>query len=207
MTFLSRTEPFQMLSVLLSIANFQWLGFQSHQNGETSEKYATLTSLINSQTLEAKQDLRRLKVQELLAYIQECYQHGVAVDIGKAAFSTSLNLLSSTMFFVDLANPRRELDVRESPNLFKPDRFLDSDIDVKGRNFELIPFGAGRPICPGMPLALGMVHLMLASLIHSFDWKLEGGVLPPEMDMEDKFGITLGKDQPLGVIPIPVQFL
>ncbi|KAK9277633.1 hypothetical protein L1049_007179 [Liquidambar formosana] len=89
-----------------------------------------------------------------------------------------------------------------NPNSFVPERFLGSDINVKGRDFELIPFGAGRRICPGLPMAIRMVHLMLGSLIHSFDWKLEDGVTPEDMDMEDKFGLTLQKAHPL----LPANF-
>ncbi|XP_044474904.1 geraniol 8-hydroxylase-like [Mangifera indica] len=89
----------------------------------------------------------------------------------------------------------------DDPNTFLPERFLGSNVDVKGRNFELIPFGGVRRICPGMPLAIRMLHLMLASLLHAFDWKLEDGITPEEMDMEDKFGITPQKAKPLLAIP------
>ncbi|KAL7224048.1 hypothetical protein ACSBR1_025492 [Camellia fascicularis] len=85
---------------------------------------------------------------------------------------------------------------------FMPERFLDSEIDFRGRDFEFIPFGAGRRICPGLPLAIRMIPLMLGSLINSFDWKLENGIATEDLDMEDRFGITLQKDQPLRVIPI-----
>ncbi|KAJ8449626.1 hypothetical protein Cgig2_005648 [Carnegiea gigantea] len=34
---------------------------------------------------------------------------------------------------------------------FYPQRFTGSDINVRGLHFELIPFGAGRRVCPGMP--------------------------------------------------------
>uniref|UniRef100_A0A803N5Q1 Uncharacterized protein n=1 Tax=Chenopodium quinoa TaxID=63459 RepID=A0A803N5Q1_CHEQI len=61
---------------------------------------------------------------------------------------------------------------------FNPERFVGSDIDVKGRDFELIPFNAGCRICPELPLANRMVSLIMGSLIHVFDWKLEDGVLP-----------------------------
>ncbi|XP_034708851.1 cytochrome P450 76T24-like [Vitis riparia] len=90
------------------------------------------------------------------------------------------------------------------PNEFAPERFLGSEIDVKGQDFELIPFGAGRRICLGLPLAHWMVHLMLASLLHSFDWKLQGDMKPEEMDMSQKFGVSLQKAQPLLAIPIKV---
>ena len=99
----------------------------------------------------------------------------------------------------------RDPDLWERPNSFEPERFMGSEIDVKGRDFELIPFGAGRRICPGMPLAIRMIHLMLGSLIHGFDWKLEGGISPEKMDMTEKFGFTLEKAQRLRAIPSPVR--
>ncbi|KAJ8421900.1 LOW QUALITY PROTEIN: hypothetical protein Cgig2_027516 [Carnegiea gigantea] len=52
------------------------------------------------------------------------------------------------------------------------------------------PFGTGRRICPGMSLAHRMVHLMLAALLHSFNWKLVHGLNPKDVDVEEKFGIT-----------------
>lgn len=89
----------------------------------------------------------------------------------------------------------------ENPEAFSPERFLGLEIDVKGRNFELTPFGGGRRICPGYPLALRMLFLMLGSLINCFDWKLEGGMKPEDMDMDDKFGITLEKACPVRAVP------
>ncbi|KAJ0439359.1 putative geraniol 8-hydroxylase [Helianthus annuus] len=57
-------------------------------------------------------------------------------------------------------------------------------------------------MCPGLPLADIMLHLMLGSLIHKFDWKIEGGMRAQDMDMTDKFGFTLKKNLPLIAIPI-----
>ncbi|KAI8542229.1 hypothetical protein RHMOL_Rhmol08G0122100 [Rhododendron molle] len=94
--------------------------------------------------------------------------------------------------------------VWENRTSFMPERFLDLDVDVRGRDFELIPFGAGRRICPGLSLAIRVVPLMLGSVINSFDWKLEGGIKPEELDMDDVFGITVQKAQPLRVVPFPV---
>ncbi|GLU05700.1 hypothetical protein SLE2022_227830 [Rubroshorea leprosula] len=99
----------------------------------------------------------------------------------------------------------RDPSIWEMPNCFIPERFLGSEIDVKGRDFELLPFGAGRRICPGLPLALRMLHMMLGSLINCFDWKLEDGVTPENMNMDTKFGITLQKAKPLRAIPMPVS--
>ncbi|KAJ6338068.1 hypothetical protein OIU76_007697 [Salix suchowensis] len=96
----------------------------------------------------------------------------------------------------------RDPAIWPDPDSFKPERFLECQIDVKGRDFELIPFGAGRRICPGLPLAHKMVHLTLASLIHSFDWKIADGLTPQDIDMSETFGITLHKREPLRAIPM-----
>ncbi|KAI9180093.1 hypothetical protein LWI28_001094 [Acer negundo] len=98
----------------------------------------------------------------------------------------------------------RDSSVWQNPNSFMPERFIESEIDVKGRDFELIPFGAGRRICPGLPLAQRMVYLMLASLLCTFDWKLANDMKPEDMDMTEKFGLTLHKSEPLLAVPIKV---
>lgn len=89
-----------------------------------------------------------------------------------------------------------------NPNSFVPERFLSNDIDVKGQDLQLIPFGAGRRICPGLLLGHRLVHLVLASLLYAFDWKLEDdGMKPEAMDMSEKIGFTLRKAQPLRAVP------
>ncbi|CAK9186493.1 unnamed protein product [Ilex paraguariensis] len=60
--------------------------------------------LFSSQRLNASQVLRREKVQELLDYIHECCIRSQAVDIGRVAFTTTLNLISNTIFSIDLAH-------------------------------------------------------------------------------------------------------
>ncbi|CAN4120913.1 unnamed protein product [Withania somnifera] len=92
----------------------------------------------------------------------------------------------------------------KDPLVFKPERFWNSNLDTGGQDFELIPFGAGRRICPGFPLALRMLPVILGSLLNSFHWKLEADMEPKDLDMEEKFGITLAKTNPLRVIPSPL---
>uniref|UniRef100_A0A2N9I4N7 Cytochrome P450 n=1 Tax=Fagus sylvatica TaxID=28930 RepID=A0A2N9I4N7_FAGSY len=89
----------------------------------------------------------------------------------------------------------------EDPLVFKPERFLNSALDFKGNDFEFLPFSAGRRICPGIPMAAKVVPLVLASLIHIFYWSLPHGNDSEKLDMSEKFGVTLQKEQPLHLIP------
>lgn len=50
----------------------------------------------------------------------------------------------------------RDSATLENKDELIPERSLGSDIDVKGQNFKLLPFGRGRRMCPGLPLALRM---------------------------------------------------
>ncbi|CAI8617085.1 unnamed protein product [Vicia faba] len=80
------------------------------------------------------------------------------------------------------------------------ERFLGSKIDAIGHNFELLPFGSGRRICPDISLATKMLPLMLGSFINCFNWKLEDGTKVEDMDMDDKFGLSLEKSQKLRIV-------
>nr|QWT43260.1 geraniol 10-hydroxylase [Bacopa monnieri] len=110
----------------------------------------------------------------------------------------------NTQVFVNAWAIARDAETWTSPLEFKPERFLDSEMDVRGRDFELIPFGAGRRICPGLPLAIRMVPVMLGSLLNCFDWKIDGGISAKDLDMEEKFGLTLEKAKHLKAVPIPL---
>ncbi|XP_010040235.2 cytochrome P450 CYP82D47 [Eucalyptus grandis] len=88
------------------------------------------------------------------------------------------------------------------PMEFKPERFLSShkDVEVKDRNFEFLPFGGGRRICPGMSFGLQFVHSMLARFLHAFEISTLDN-LP--VDMSETFGITIEKATPLKVMLTP----
>ncbi|PIA31593.1 hypothetical protein AQUCO_04900115v1 [Aquilegia coerulea] len=91
----------------------------------------------------------------------------------------------------------------EDPLAFKPSRFLQSHLGFMGSHFEYIPFGSGRRMCPGLPLAVRLVPLVLASLVHSFDWYLPENLSPGELNMDAKLGLTLQRVKPLYLIPRP----
>ncbi|XWS60453.1 hypothetical protein CRYUN_Cryun07bG0037700 [Craigia yunnanensis] len=95
----------------------------------------------------------------------------------------------------------------KDPLEFQPERFLPGgerpNADVRGNDFEVIPFGAGRRICAGMSLGLRMVQLLAATLVHAFDWELADGLMPEKLNMEEAFGLTLQRAAPLMVHPRP----
>ncbi|KAA8546879.1 hypothetical protein F0562_003308 [Nyssa sinensis] len=84
---------------------------------------------------------------------------------------------------------------------FIPERFVGSDIDVKGRDFQLLPFGSGRRGCPGIQLGLLLVQSVVAQLVHCFDWELPNGMLPTELDMTEEFGLVTTRAKHLLAIP------
>ncbi|GMN32340.1 hypothetical protein TIFTF001_003622 [Ficus carica] len=77
----------------------------------------------------------------------------------------------------------------KDPLVFKPERFLESSLDIKGHDFEFLPFGAGRIICPGLPMATKHVPLGVASLVQLCDRSLPYGKDPKSLDMSEKCNI------------------
>ena len=90
------------------------------------------------------------------------------------------------------------------PEEFRPERFEAeaSAVEFKGADFELLPFGAGRRMCPGMSFGLANVELALASLLFHFDWEAPGVSDPAEFDMTEAFGITARRKANLLLRPI-----
>ena len=92
--------------------------------------------------------------------------------------------------------------VWEDPIEFKPERFMvreDDDkrrimMEVRGQNYNILPFGSGRRGCPGASLALDIFHTALASMIQCFEWKRAS---EEEIDMAEGVGITMPKVVPL----------
>lgn len=54
--------------------------------------------LFSVSRLATGQGLRREKLEQLCDYVRECGETGRAVDIGEAAFTTALNLISAALF-------------------------------------------------------------------------------------------------------------
>ncbi|KAJ0981975.1 hypothetical protein J5N97_010230 [Dioscorea zingiberensis] len=113
----------------------------------------------------------------------------------------------NSWLFVNLWAIARDPAIWANPFEFKPERFLpggeQAHMDVKGNDFEVIPFGAGRRICVGMSMGFRMVQFMTASMLHAFDWVLPDGLEPEKLDMEEGYAMSLQRATPLKVHPVP----
>ncbi|XP_061343160.1 cytochrome P450 CYP82D47-like [Gastrolobium bilobum] len=109
---------------------------------------------------------------------------------------------AGTRLLTNISKIQRDPLLYMHPLEFRPERFLTThkDIDVRGQHFELIPFGAGRRMCPGLSFALQTMQLTLATLLHGFD------IVTPDggpVDMLERVGLTNIKASPLQVILTP----
>ncbi|PNX74116.1 cytochrome p450 82a3-like protein [Trifolium pratense] len=109
---------------------------------------------------------------------------------------------AGTRLLTNVSKLQRDPTLYLNPLEFRPERFLTThkDVDVKGQHFELIPFGSGRRMCPGISFGLQLMQITLATLLHGFDI-----VTPTEgpIDMVEQNGLTTIKASPVEVILTP----
>ncbi|XP_051123395.1 cytochrome P450 71A6-like [Andrographis paniculata] len=110
------------------------------------------------------------------------------------------DIAAGTRVVINASAIGRDPSLWESPEEFKPDRFLDSTIDFKGFHFELVPFGAGRRGCPGVAFAVTINELALAKLVNEFDFSLPEKREVTDLDMCEALGITVRRKNPLVVV-------
>ncbi|KAF5481709.1 hypothetical protein F2P56_002341 [Juglans regia] len=113
------------------------------------------------------------------------------------------DIRKGTTVFINTWSIGRDPSVWNAPEEFCPERFLGTNIDVKGQNFELLPFGSGRRMCPGYSLGLKMISSSLANILHGFEWKLEDDVKPEDFSMEEIYGLATPRKFPLVAVVKP----
>lgn len=94
----------------------------------------------------------------------------------------------------------RDPSIWEDAEEFKPERFLNNNVDFKGFHYELLPFGSGRRGCPGIQFAVSINELVLANLVYKYDFALPNGQKGEEIDMSDLVGLVVRKKEPLMVV-------
>lgn len=89
--------------------------------------------------------------------------------------------------------------VWEDPMEFKPERFLGGSqavaVDITGsKEIKMMPFGAGRRICPGYGLAMLHLEYFVANLVWRFEWENDG---VDDVDLSEKQEFTIVMKHPL----------
>eukprot|EP00253_Pinus_taeda_P007932 PITA_07932 len=109
----------------------------------------------------------------------------------------------NTHVFVNIWAIGRNPKSWEDPERFVPERFMHGDcLDVRIKNFEWMPFGAGRRRCPGELLGTLLVEFAVAQLVHCFDWRLPDEMIGEELGMSEKFtGLTVPRAHELVAVP------
>ncbi|KAG4140330.1 hypothetical protein ERO13_D06G011566v2 [Gossypium hirsutum] len=121
--------------------------------------------------------------------IEDCTVDGYDVSAG-------------TWLIFNLHKIHRDPHIWTNPSEFRPERFMTThrDFDVRGQNFELIPFGSGKRMCPGISFALQVLQLTLANVLHWFEFETPSG---EAVDMHEAPGLTSLKATPLEVYISP----
>lgn len=110
---------------------------------------------------------------------------------------------TGTRVFVNVWAIARDPTLWDASEEFVPERFLGKKIDVKGQDFELLPFGSGRRMCPGYNLGLKVIQLSIANLLHGFTWRLPKDMVKEDLSMEEIFGLSMPRKFPLEVVVEP----
>lgn len=96
----------------------------------------------------------------------------------------------------------------DDPLAFKPERFMDKSeqnggtgFDIMGsKEIKMMPFGAGRRMCPGYGLALLHLEYLVANLVWNFEWKAMDG---DDIDLSEELQFTVVMKSPLKVQLLP----
>jgi 5-O-(4-coumaroyl)-D-quinate 3'-monooxygenase len=112
------------------------------------------------------------------------------------------NIPKGSNVMVNVWAVARDPKVWPNPLEFRPERFLEN-IDIKGSDFRVLPFGAGRRVCPGAQLGINLVASMIVHLLHHFEWSLLEGTKPEDVNMMESPGLVTFMATPLQAVAKP----
>lgn len=115
--------------------------------------------------------------------------------------SNGMVIPANTTAMVNMWAITHDSHVWEEPHVFKPERFTEgADVDVRGGDLRLAPFGAGRRVCPGKNLGLVTVGLWVAKLVHHFEWGPDGD---HTVDLSEVLKLSCEMKHPLSAVAFP----
>lgn len=115
------------------------------------------------------------------------------------------DIKAGTRVYINVWAIGRDHKTWKEPEKFSPERFEERPVDYKGQDYELLPFGGGRRMCPGINMGMSTVELALANMLHCFDWKLPDGMTRDDISMEEGAGLTTFKKMLLNLVPVKFQ--
>lgn len=154
----------------------EWVMAELVLNSEVQSKLQVELETVVGERAITDADVARLPY--LQAVVKEALRvHPPGPLLSWARLSTSDVQLSNGMLvpanttaMVNMWAITHDTGVWDDPHMFKPERFLDADVDIRGGDLRLAPFGAGRRVCPGKNLGLATVTLWVAKLVRRFKW-------------------------------------
>ncbi|XP_062223276.1 geraniol 8-hydroxylase-like [Phragmites australis] len=187
-----------------SATTIEWAMAALLQNPEVMKKVkGELMGVLGTKTQVEESDIGQLPY--LQAVVKEVlrFYPTIATSFYRAESTVQVQgytIPEGTTIILNIWAVHRNADVWTDPDKFMPERFIERDCDFSGKDYKLIPFGGGRRICLGLPLAYRTVHLILASLLHQFDWIVPEDAKENGIDMTEKFGLVVTMATPLKAI-------
>ncbi|KAF6160742.1 hypothetical protein GIB67_035943 [Kingdonia uniflora] len=141
--------------VLKQLSKFDIKGLLAISLAFTLEVLAELDDVVGKNKFVEETDIPKLIYFQ--AVIKEVFRlhPGVPLNIPRSSDEPcdiyGYHVPKNTIVFVNIWGITRDPKIWTDPYVFKPERFIGNDMDVKGQNFEILPFGAGRRSYVGMP--------------------------------------------------------
>ncbi|KAJ6929450.1 hypothetical protein NC652_013359 [Populus alba x Populus x berolinensis] len=186
----------------------EWVMAELVLHPEVQEKlHCELDMAVKDGSLAALTDAGVAKLPYLQAVVKETLRvHPPGPLLSWARLSTSdvqLNngmvIPANTTAMVNMWAITHDPNVWEDPLEFKPERFIEADVDVRGNDLRLAPFGAGRRVCPGKKLGLVTVTLWVAKLVHRFKWNQD---VDHPVDLSEVLKLSCEMKYPLHAVAV-----
>ncbi|XP_019087594.1 PREDICTED: condensin-2 complex subunit G2-like [Camelina sativa] len=170
-----------------------------------------LTKIFDDMSHESCSEVRLSTVNGITYLLANPQSHGILKVVLPRLGHLMLDSVTSVrVAMVDLLLLLRDVrafqdpKVWEEPMAFNPERFIgaqEESVDITGsRGIKMMPFGAGRRICPGIGLAMLHLEYYVANMVREFEWKEVQG---HEVDLTEKLEFTVVMKHPLKALAVP----
>ncbi|CAG0914806.1 unnamed protein product [Notodromas monacha] len=103
-------------------------------------------------------------------------------------FSDGISIPKGTPVYINIWAALRDPQMWKDPNVFHPERFLDSEMKFKKPGHPYNPFGFGKRMCLGEPLVMQMMFIFTTSLLQEFKVSFADDNDTPALQPDDEEG-------------------